>query len=203
MPDALAALLERARSLGVLGPAPVAAHIAHAEAFVRAWGAVPPARALDLGSGGGIPGLVLATRWPTTSVALVEASNRRAAFLQRAVVALGMEERVWVVHDRAEVVGRVPGLRGTFDVVCARAFGPPAVTAECGAPFLRVGGQLIVSEPPQLDPARWPPSGLARLGLRLVEVREEGARVVVCVQEEPCPERYPRRVGVPRKRPLW
>lgn len=203
MPDTLPAVLERARAAGFLGPGPVTPHIEHAEAFARAWGEPPPTRFIDLGSGGGVPGLVLASRWPASEVALLEAGARRAAFLHSAVVALGMAERVRVVHARAEVAGRDPTLRGTFDLACARAFGPPAVTAECGAPFLRVGGRLIVSEPPHPDPRRWPRDGLALLGLGPAVTVGDGARVVVCRQEAPCPDRYPRRVGIPAKRPLW
>lgn len=203
MTEDLVAVLARARAAGFLGPGPVGAHVEHALSFARAWGEPPPARAIDLGSGGGVPGLVLATHWPATRVALLEAGARRAAFLRAALSTLGMGERVWVIQARAEVAGRDPTLRGTFDLACARAFGPPAVTAECGAPFLRVGGRLIVSEPPHPDPTRWPAAGLARLGLGPAVAVEDGARVVVCRQVQPCPARYPRRVGVPAKRPLW
>lgn len=201
--EPLVEVLSRARALGFLGSGPVGAHVAHAEAYVRAWGAPPPGRVIDLGSGGGIPGLVLATRWPTSCVALLEASARRAAFLSTAVDSLGFGGRVWVVHARAEVAGRDPALRGTFDLVCARSFGPPAVTAECGAPFLRVGGRLIVSEPPRQDRDRWAVQGLAALGLGPATTVGERPRLVVCVQQTPCPVRYPRRVGIPAKRPLW
>ena len=79
------------------------------------------------------------------------------------------------------------------------------MTAECAAGFLRIPhGRLVVSEPPEPDPARWPAEGLARLGLRAVE-RHVGAGVTVQVLEavSPLDDRFPRRTGVPAKRPLF
>ena len=75
--------------------------------------------------------------------------------------------------------GREPGLRAGFDGVLARSFGRPAVLAECAAPLLRVGGWLLVSEPPRSDledgqDVRWPAEPLRQLGLELAEVIHEG-----------------------------
>ena len=99
-----------------------------------------PARWLDLGSGGGLPGLVLAQHWPDTPAVLLDASERRTAFLSEAVLELGWADRVHVVRARAEEAGSVhSGFRAGFDVVWARSFGSPPVTAECAAPFLKPG----------------------------------------------------------------
>jgi 16S rRNA (guanine527-N7)-methyltransferase len=158
---------------------------------------------IDLGSGGGLPGLVLATATSATLV-LVEGSARRAAWLKEAVGALGLSERVEVLPFRAEVVGRDPDRRGRATVVVARAFAPPAVTAECAAPLLRVGGHLVVSEPPDVDERRWPGEGLARVGLTWsASVAEDGGHFAVLRQQWACPVAYPRRVGVPERRPLF
>lgn len=200
-PDVLVDVLRRGQRLGFLGPPPVEVHVAHARSFL---GPVPaPDRALDLGSGGGVPGLVLALAWPGSRWTLLDAGERRTAFLASAVAELGLGDRVAVRRDRAEVAGRDPALRGVFDLVVARAFGRPAVTAECAGPFLRVGGRLEVSEPPD-RPDRWDERGLAGLGLRLA-VRASAGEAAVAVFERvaPCPSRFPRRVGVPAKRPLW
>ncbi len=183
-------------------------------------------RILDLGSGGGLPGLVVAGAWPEATLVLLEANERRAQFLGRAVTACGLQQRVSVVHQRAEIYGRDPVSRGTFDGVVVRSFGPPAVVAECAAPLLRVGGWLIVSEPPSDDgstalkeglsadpeeiwhtPAaesgRWPSAELAPLGLEPVEwVRSEFGYQILR-QVLPCPDRFPRRNGVPAKKPLF
>ena len=209
-------MLEEARSLGFLGRGPISDHLRHARGFqeaVESSGPVP-ARAVDLGSGGGVPGLALALAWPTSRWSLVEASQRRSAFLVGAVAELGLEARVEVVAERAESVGRDQTTRGQADLVVARGFGPPAVVAECAAPLLCVGGRLVVSEPPpgtvKSGPsARWPRAGLAPLGLEPVEGEERPPEAdtaggfQVLRQVSPCPSRYPRRTGIPAKRPLY
>lgn len=136
------------------------------------------------------------------SIVLVDASERRTTFLQRAVDRLGASH-VTVRRDRAEIVGRDPALRGAVDLVVARSFGPPAVTAECAAPLLRVGGRLIVSDPPDVSHGRWSPPVLARLGLGAPRRVRVPAAFTVIEQSAPCPDRFPRRVGIPAKRPLF
>jgi 16S rRNA (guanine527-N7)-methyltransferase len=147
---------------------------------------------------------VLAVAHPSTTWTLVDSSARRAAFLADAVVALDLAGRAVVARGRAEELGRDEELRGTFDLVTARSFGPPPVTAECASPFLRLGGMLVVSEPPTPADHRWSRDGLALVGL--VDegvVRRDGASFRRLRQAAPCPPRYPRRVGVPAKRPMF
>jgi 16S rRNA (guanine527-N7)-methyltransferase len=132
---------------------------------------------------------------------LLDAMVRRTEFLRAACVRLGIAERVTVVCERAEAGARDPVLRGQFDVVTARSFGPPAVTAECGGGFARVGGYLVVSEPPDDREDRWSDPGLAELGLERVDARSR--RFALLRRVRPLGDRYPRRVGVPTKRPLW
>lgn len=161
---------------------------------------------LDLGSGAGIPGLVLGALWPHCSVVLVEASARRSDFLRWAVSEIGLGPRVRVDHERAEEAGRGE-LRGWADLVTARAFGRPAATAECGAPLLGLNGMLIVSDPPEpgeVETAlRWPAEPLAGLGLAALGAHRSDFSYHVLRLVSGCPERYPRRVGVPAKRPLF
>lgn len=194
-------VLERARSLGVLGPGPVADHIEHADRFLQAVSGLPAgSRVLDLGSGGGVPGLIIAEEFPHLQVVLLDAMQRRVSLLVEAIDRLGWEDRVSAVQARAETYGRDNTARGSFDVVTARSFGPPATVAECAAPLLRVGGALIVSEPPD-QPDRWPAAGLELLGLRAEPVSIPGLQMLR--QVEQCPERFARRDGVPAKRPLF
>lgn len=208
MTDALIALLRESRQRGFLGPGPVEEHLDHARAFAVAAGDAP-ARALDLGAGGGLPGLVLAAEtWPSTGWTFVDAQLRRTAFLAEAVEALGLQERVVVEHARAEELGRADEHRGGYDLVVVRSFGPPAVVLECAAPLLRVGGLLVVSEPPDAStPDRWPTEGLAELGAGpAVAVVVDGPVPVHLVRIEqvaPCPAAFPRRVGIPAKRPRF
>ncbi len=156
--------------------------------------------AVDLGSGGGAVGLPLAMLDPDVSWLLVESSATRADFLRHAVGRLGLEAAVTVVAEPAEVAGRGEGSRGRCDLVVARSFGPPATTAESAAPFLRVGGILAVTEPPDEQVDRWPASGLAALGL---ERRDRVGAFQTFEQVSTCPERFARRTGVPRQRLLF
>lgn len=200
----VASELERSRALGFLGPRPVTAQIEHALGFAESCEEVPT-KALDLGSGGGVPGLVLAAMaWREARVVLLDANERRCAFLRQALERLELEGRVDVVRGRAEELARHPELRGRFDAVVSRSFGAPAVTAECAAPFLRVGGRLVVSEPPADDaPDRWPAEGIAQLGLRRTPVSNADHHFAAFVQDEVCRDRFPRRTGLPAKRPLF
>jgi 16S rRNA (guanine527-N7)-methyltransferase len=199
----LRAALTRARDLGFLGPGPLEDHVEHALGLAQLIGGPPPTF-LDLGAGGGIPGLVLADAWPGATGALLEVGARRAAHLRRAIGELGLGGRLTVIEARAEEAGRCPRWREEFDLVVARAFGPPAVTAECGAAFLRVGGELVVSEPPGGATARWDEAGLARLGLGPAQVRAKAQTSVARMAKlGPVDERWPRRTGVPAHRPLW
>jgi 16S rRNA (guanine527-N7)-methyltransferase len=203
--DRLDEQLERARELGFLGPGPIGPHRAHAEAFLTAIGDRPVERCVDLGSGGGLPGLVLAVHLPASSWTLLDAMQRRTAFLREAVDALELADRVHVVTARAEVAGRDRALRGSADLVVARSFGSPAVTAECAAPLLRGGGSLVVSEPPSAarEGERWPEDAVAELGLEPAVLITGPPSFVRLRLAHPVDERYPRRTGVPGKRPLW
>ena len=212
-PTPLQDILAEARDAGFLGPGPIEPQIRHAEGFAaigrRLAASGPPLpRVVDLGSGGGLPGLVVAALWPEASVDLLEAGGRRAAFLERAVSRLGLAERVGVLHERAEVCGRHSGHRGAYDGALARSFGRPAVVAECAAPLLKVGGWLVVSEPPAAErdadeDSRWPPGPLRQFGLEPLGIVHEEFEYRTLRQAEPCPERFPRRNGVPAKRPLF
>lgn len=136
---------------------------------------------------------------------LLEAGGRRCRFLRQAVEGLGLRDRVEVVERRAEAAARQPGLREAIDVVVARSFGPPAVTAECAVGFLRLGGRLVVSEPPEEPggPPRWPPDGLDAFGLGPAVLCRGPDGSFVWSEKHRVDDRWPRRVGVPAKRPRW
>ena len=210
LPQSLIEALGQARTWGFLGDGPLDVQVAHAEGFADAAdGTMSGGPWMDLGSGGGIPGLVLAHRWPDRGAVLLDSSERRTRFLAQVVEDQGWGSRVRVVTDRAEVAGHSEDLRGVFSLVVARSFGSPPVTAECAAPFLRQGGILIVSEPPVSSPgddgaqARWPEKGLASVGLERLSVWRGAFGYQLMRQKTPCPERFARRVGVPAKRPLY
>ncbi len=166
----------------------MADHDAHSTAFAAAVGAIvaqrrsiegvgptdpetdrPSPRAVrptlaDIGSGAGVPGLVLAESLPEVAVTLIDRREGRASWLEEAAAALsseGLRIRVWCadVYDLAHGEARA-----SFDLVTARAFDTPAVTAELGGALLGVGGVLLVSEPPEA-PHRWDEVDLVGLGL--------------------------------------
>lgn len=194
-----------ARVRRALGPAPVERHVAHAEALSAVVGR-PPHRFLDLGSGAGVPGLVWLLAWPGTHAVLLEVRARRVRWLEEAAERLRVSERCTVLRGRAESLAHEEGLRERFELVVARAFGSPAVTAECATGFLARRGRLVVSEPPggTSTEERWPPGELAVLGLGPPTVtRTETAAAAVMVKETSVAREWPRRAGTPAKRPLW
>jgi 16S rRNA (guanine527-N7)-methyltransferase len=204
----LLGVLKRARERGFLGPGPIARQLAHARDLAVAVGPFE-GQFLDLGSGGGLPGLALAEAWPHAQGVLLDAQQKRCAFLWESVASLGLEPRLRVVCGRAEVLARDPDLRGHFDLVVARSFAAPAVSAECAVGFLVPGGRLVVTEPPRPEVGagvaeRWPTAGLEQLGFApptLIGHGETGAVTLRLVER--CGDRWPRREGVPAKRPLW
>jgi 16S rRNA (guanine527-N7)-methyltransferase len=163
-------------------------------------------RIADLGSGAGFPGLALAVALPLAQVSLVESQSRRCDFLRR--LSAGAEiENVSVICARAEEWG--DGL-GRQDLVVARALAPQAVVLEYAAPLLREGGALVDwrGKRDRLADVAADRAAVV-LGLSRAEVRRvipfEGAtdhHLHVFVKTAPTPPRFPRRVGVARKRPL-
>lgn len=195
--------LAEAQDLGLIGPGALVAHLEHSEAWADALGD-PPERFLDIGTGGGVPGLPLAMIWPAVEATLLDSRQRSIAWVEDCVERLGWEERVTAICARAELVGRDPDLRESFPLVVARGFGAPPVTAECGAPLVAVGGRLSVSEPPGGDATRWPAEQLELLGLRLADTRVVGEATFVMLEKVGASaDKWPRRVGKPHSRPLW
>jgi 16S rRNA (guanine527-N7)-methyltransferase len=197
-------LLSEARRLGFLGPPPISEQLQRSLAFAELAG-TSPRLAIDLGSGGGLPALVLASTWPASRWVLLESSQRRANWLAKAVAALGIAPRCQVLCMRAEEAG-IGAFRHSADLVTARSFAPPGPTAECAAPLLRLGGRLLVSCPPGTGKERWPPEALRELGLVLEEVRSVPtpvgpATIARLSCQVLCGTPYPRRAAF--KRPLF
>ena len=160
------------------------------------------ARCLDLGTGAGIPGLVLATRWSATRWVFLDRRPRSETFVSWALGVLEITDRATVLCADAAEAAREPGLTAGIDVVVARAFGPPALTLECATGFLRPGGRLVVSEPAVEDPDRWPAGPLASLGLKVVR-RAESPRLVELRKVSGQEQQYPRRFAAMSRRPLY
>jgi 16S rRNA (guanine527-N7)-methyltransferase len=200
-------ILASAQAQGLLGPGDPAVHYEHALGFADAAessGVGAPARFADLGTGGGVPGLILAAWWADASVALIESRVRRGRLLVGWVDDLGFGDRVQVLEGRAEDWARDPDYREAFDLVTARSFARPSVTAEIASGLVRTGGQLVVSEPPSSETERWPEDEVGALGFSpATALMARGAHYARLQKIEPAGGDVPRRAGKPGKSPLW
>ncbi len=157
---------------------------------------------VDIGSGAGLPSLVLADAYPLTTWTLVERRVGRTDLLRRAIQRLELGDRIEVRSEDVAIAAR-SSLRETADWVTARSFGPPADTAECAAPFLRAGGHLLTSEPFDSDVSdRWPSEGLACTNLQWVgEWTTEAGRYIRFIRGTTPIDDLPRKGS--RKRLLF
>jgi 16S rRNA (guanine527-N7)-methyltransferase len=171
-------------------------HVADALEGLPAVDAAPDGPLADVGSGGGLPGLVLAIARPQREVHLIEATARKALFIAEAAQALGLD--VAVHAARSEDVARGP-LRDSFACVVARALAPPPVAVELCLPLCRPGGRLVLWSRESPDDA------LAHAASELAGavLDAECPGVLVIGKRGSTPERFPRRPGVAAKRPLY
>jgi 16S rRNA (guanine527-N7)-methyltransferase len=160
---------------------------------------------VDLGSGAGTPAIPLAVARPKSRFVLVEASRKKAGFLDVVCRELRLVN-VDVLHARAEDLGRMPAHRERYDTVTARAVADLAVLAEYALPLLKVGGVAVLPKRSRarLEATRAGPA-LALLGGAASVYGSppgHGAQIIVLRKNGPTPASYPRRPGVPARRPL-
>ncbi len=166
-------------------------------------------RLIDVGSGAGLPGVPLKIAFPGTAVVLLEANGKKAAFLEELVRTLGLYD-VTVVRSRAEEAGHREDLREAFDVVVSRAVASLDVLAELTLPFCRVGGVAVAQKGADVsDELARAGSAISLLGGGdsrthiLTPPGSDAARsLVVTGKVGATPDRFPRRPGIPAKRPL-
>jgi 16S rRNA (guanine527-N7)-methyltransferase len=157
---------------------------------------------VDVGSGGGLPGIPLALA-TGARVLLVEPIAKKAAFLERALADLGLQGRV--AGNRAEIAARDPAFRETFAFATARAVASAPTVAELTVPFLRIGGRALLQRGTMEAAERRAVDDAAPiLGAALVEVRQLAGdrRLLVLEKMQASNNRFPRRNGIPEKRPL-
>jgi 16S rRNA (guanine527-N7)-methyltransferase len=157
---------------------------------------------VDIGSGGGMPGIPLALS-TGVRVTLVDAVAKKVAFLERTLAALGLAGAA--IAERAERLGHDPAFRGRFRVATARAVSSAPTVAELTLPLLQVGGRALLQRGVLEGPERQAVEDAApMLGGRFAEERRlDGERRLIVLEKiAETPLRFPRRDGVPAKRPL-
>lgn len=166
-------------------------------------------RIADLGPGGGFPGVPIAIAEPAVRLTLIESNARRAAFLEHLVAELGLDD-TQVVTARAEDAGRDAALRASFDLVVARALAAMPVLVEYALPLLREGGVLAAPKGSRaLDELHEAQAAISALGGEVLPPQplplpaDAPPQLVLLVRRVgPVDARYPRRAGMPAKRPL-
>jgi len=197
-------LLEWNRSINLTGARTleqVEAQVTDADALLAlAWDGIR--RVIDIGSGGGLPAVPLALTLPQVQFTLLEANARKCAFLEHVAGTLELRN-VAVLAGRAEELGHQPSVREQFDRAISRAAAPAPVLLELALPFVTTGGDLI-AEVSSVDPHRLEQA--ARLlggGAPRLERPVAGGTALLVVQKlGPTPAEFPRRPGLPNRRPL-
>jgi 16S rRNA (guanine527-N7)-methyltransferase len=169
----------------------------------------PNARVIDVGAGAGFPGIPLKLVCPGISLTLLEATGKKVTFLEHTVARLGLR-RVSAVKARAEELAHDPAHREQYDLALARAVAELPVVVEYTLPFCKIGGWVIAQKGEAGAAEAWRTDrAIALLGgelRRVVPVEMPGLpedrSLVVIKKVSPTPAAYPRRPGIPGKRPL-
>lgn len=166
-------------------------------------------RIMDLGSGGGIPGVVLAIAFPDHQFTLLDATGKKVRFLQDCIDELGLTN-TRALHGRAEELAHDIEWRAAFDIVTARAVTSLSALLELGLPFVRINGWLLLPKGADIDQELKIGGKAARiLGGSITEASFlplvgslVDTRLVLVRKDSPTPNGFPRRVGLPAKAPL-
>lgn len=170
----------------------------------------PHGSLLDVGSGAGLPGIPLAVALVDLKVTLLDSVAKKVGFLNEAVRILGLDSRVTALVDRAERAGHAPGMRESYDAVISRAVARLNVLSEYCLPFVRIGGVFLAMKgaagEEEVAEAR---GAVAQLGGRLAGIERwqlphagEQRTLIVIEKIKNTPKGFPRRDGLPAKKPL-
>jgi len=179
---------------------------------IRQAGRLPEGRALrciDVGSGAGFPGIPIKIYCPQMNMVLLEATGKKVDFMAHVIAHLGLKE-IQAVKGRAEELAKEPLHREQYDLVLARAVAELPVLAEYTLPFCRLGGTVIaqkgVRAQEEAHSAEYAVSMLGGQVRRVIPIEllglAETRNLVVIEKTARTPEKYPRRPGMPAKRPL-
>jgi len=170
----------------------------------------PPLRLVDVGTGGGFPGLALAIAIPNAQVSLVDSVQRKVEAVRAMAQSLGLADRLSFCAERIEKLGQQRSWRGQFDGAMARAVAPAPVVAEYLVPLLKPTGAAVLYRGQWSAADQHPLDAAARqLGATVTAVQalelpqQRGQRHAITLRPQaPCPRQYPRAVGIPAKLPL-
>ena len=165
---------------------------------------------IDIGSGCGFPGIAIAIAMPNSNITLLDASSKKTTFLKEVSKKIGLNSRITVITERAEIAGKNPILRGNFDYAVARAVASTNVVAEYLVPFINSTGQALIYK------GSWNKTDQKTLNKAVIEMNAEikqthkfelpnnrGIRNIIRISSiNKCPNQYPRSIGKPKKQPL-
>ena len=164
-------------------------------------------RCLDVGTGAGFPGMVLAILCPDVKFTLMDSLQKRVGFLQQVVSTLGLAN-VQCVHARAEQAAHEPAYREKYQFVVARAVANLRVLSEYCLPFVKTGGQMIAFKGPQAEQeCIEAKAALQKLGGKLLQIKDaqvpgRAHRLIFVEKTRSTPKAYPRKAGMPSRQPL-
>ena len=184
-------------------------HFLDSFSCILAWKEKPPRRLIDIGTGAGFPGIALKILYPSMQLTLVESVGKKANFCRHLVETLKLES-VEVISARAEEVGRMPGHREGYDWAVARAVANLPVLVEYLLPLVQVGGAMLAqkgqSGPAETHKAEKALKILGGSIRQLIPVILPGVAderfLVVVDKVAATPAQYPRKSGIPAKKPL-
>jgi 16S rRNA (guanine527-N7)-methyltransferase len=172
--------------------------------------ATAPLQLVDVGTGGGFPGLALAIALPGAELCLIDSVQRKVEAVRAMAGSLGLGPRVRFCSERVEKLGRAAPWRGGFDWAVARAVAPAPVVAEYLVPLLKANGQALLYRGQWSDDDQRRLSAAARsLNATIAQISRcelpagRGQRTAIVLKpRQGCPRQYPRAVGIPAKQPL-
>jgi 16S rRNA (guanine527-N7)-methyltransferase len=169
----------------------------------------PDFNIIDIGTGAGFPGLPLKILFPQPRLVLIEPTTKKTAFLHHLIHKLELEN-VEVLNSRAEEAAHLPPYREQFSLVLSRAVALLPALVELTLPFCQIGGRFVAQKKGELDQEiDWAEKAIATLGGKLDQVKKielgefDDVRYLVIIDKiYPTPGKYPRRPGLPRRRPI-